>query len=83
MLVTRTGLEATGLGFVPSRPSLGRLVHLRAVLAARLALEASDAAQAGQRGGVRDAASRAAMGGRIPQVPMIMDGGVIRPPWGG
>ena len=34
-------MSATGLGFPASRPSLGRLAHIRAVLAARLWLETS------------------------------------------
>ena len=46
--LTRPGLAATGLRFAAGRPSLGRLAHLRAVLAARLALESSPAGQAGQ-----------------------------------
>src|SRR5229473_2330632 len=33
--LTRTGLTATGLGYPATRPSLGRLAHIRAVLAAR------------------------------------------------
>ena len=38
--LTREGLAATGLGFRASRPALARLAHIRAVLAARLWLEA-------------------------------------------
>jgi hypothetical protein len=34
-------MTATGLGFPASRPALGRLAHIRAVLAARLWLETS------------------------------------------
>lgn len=34
--LTRDGMTATGLGFPALRPSLGRLAHVRAVLAARL-----------------------------------------------
>jgi hypothetical protein len=64
--LTRTGLQATGLGFAPSPPSLGRLAHLRAVLAARLALEASDAGQAGQPWWRSERRIRAAIGGRVP-----------------
>ena len=41
--LTRAGLAATGLAFPATRPALGRLAHLRAVLAARLSLEASPA----------------------------------------
>jgi len=38
--LTRDGMAATGLGFPATRPSLGRLAHLRAILAARLWLQA-------------------------------------------
>ena len=46
--LTRDGMAATGLGFPAMRPALGRLAHIRAVLAARLWLEASPAWQHGQ-----------------------------------
>ena len=39
--LTRDGMTATGLRFPATRPSLGRLAHIRAVLAARLWLAAS------------------------------------------
>lgn len=39
--LTRDGMTATGLGFPAARPALGRLAHIRAVLAGRLWLEAS------------------------------------------
>ena len=38
--LTREGMAATGLGFRATRPALTRLAHIRAVLAARLWLEA-------------------------------------------
>ena len=41
--LTRGGMTATGLGFPALRPSLGRLAHIRAVLAARLWLTAGPA----------------------------------------
>jgi hypothetical protein len=41
--LTRDGMSATGLGFPATRPALGRLAHIRAVLAARLWMEASPA----------------------------------------
>jgi hypothetical protein len=41
--VTRAGLAACGLAYSPARPGLGRLAHIRAVAAARIALEATDA----------------------------------------
>src|ERR1700729_3939414 len=39
--VTRSGLAACGLGYSPARPALSRLAHIRAVAAARIALEAT------------------------------------------
>jgi hypothetical protein len=39
--VTRTGLAACGLTYQPARPALSRLAHIRAVTAARIALEAT------------------------------------------
>ena len=46
--LTRDGMTATGLGFRAGPPALGRLAHLRAILAARLWMEASPAWRAGQ-----------------------------------
>jgi hypothetical protein len=46
--LTRDGMTATGLGFPALRPSLGRPAHIRAVLAARLWLEAGPAWAGGQ-----------------------------------
>jgi hypothetical protein len=40
--VTRAGLAACGLGYSPARPALSRLAHIRAVAAARMALEATN-----------------------------------------
>jgi hypothetical protein len=45
--LTRDGMAATGLGFPATRPALGRLAHIRAVLAARLWLQASPAWRGG------------------------------------
>jgi hypothetical protein len=46
--LTRDGMTATGLGFPAVRPALGRLAHIRAVLAARLWMQVSPAWAAGQ-----------------------------------
>jgi len=46
--LTRDGMTAAGLGFSPVRPALGRLAHIRAVLAARLWLTAGQAWHDGQ-----------------------------------
>jgi hypothetical protein len=63
--LTRAGLATTGLRFAPGRPSLGRLAHLGAVLAARLALEFSSAGQVGQPWWRSERRIRAAAGGRV------------------
>jgi hypothetical protein len=41
--LTPAGMDATGLGYPASRPALARLAHIRAVLAARLWLQAAPA----------------------------------------
>jgi hypothetical protein len=46
--LTRAGMTETGLGFPATRPALGRLAHVRAVLAARLWLQGSPAWAGGQ-----------------------------------
>jgi hypothetical protein len=46
--LTRDGMTATGLGFPALRPALGRLAHIRAVLAARLWLESGPGWAGGQ-----------------------------------
>ena len=46
--LTRDGMTATGLGFPATRPALGRLAHLRAILAARLWMQANPAWAQGQ-----------------------------------
>jgi len=43
--VTRAGLAACGLAYSPARPALSRLAHIRAVAAARIALEATSGFQ--------------------------------------
>ena len=45
--VTRAGLAACGLAYTGTRPGLSRLAHIRAVVAARIALEATDAYRRG------------------------------------
>ena len=46
--LTRDGMTATGLGFPATQPALGRLAHIRAVLVARLWMQASPVWHAGQ-----------------------------------
>src|SRR6202167_5885358 len=45
--VTRAGLAACGLRYTAAPPALGRLAHIRAVTAVRLALEAAPGYVAG------------------------------------
>ena len=63
--LTRPGLAVTGQRYAPARPALARLAHIRAVLAVRLSLEASDAYQAGQAWWRSERRIRAAAGGRV------------------
>ena len=58
-------LTRSGLRFAPGQPALGRLAHIRAVLAARLALEARAAGQAGRPWWRSERRTRAAIGGRV------------------
>jgi len=46
--LTRDGMTAAGLGYPATRPALGRLAHIRAVLAARLWLAGGQAWRDGQ-----------------------------------
>ena len=69
--LTRDGMNATGLGFPAARPALGRLAHIRAVLAARLWMEASPAWAAGRpwwhcERRLRSAEPAAGRGGHVP-----------------
>jgi hypothetical protein len=63
--LTRTGLAATGQRYAPSRPALGRLAHIRAVLAVRLSLQDSDAYRDGRAWWRSERRIRAAAGGRV------------------
>ena len=63
--LTRSGLAVTGQHYAPARPALARLAHIRAVLAVRLSLEASDAYQDGRAWWRSERRIRAAAGGRV------------------
>ena len=63
--LTRPGLSVSGLGHAPSRPALGRLAHIRAVLAVRLSMEDSDAYRQGRGWWRSERRIRAADGGRV------------------
>jgi hypothetical protein len=69
--LTRSGLAVTGQHYAPARPALGRLAHIRAVLAVRLSLEASPAYRDGRAWWRSERRIRAAAGGRVgvPHVP--------------
>jgi hypothetical protein len=69
--LTRAGMTATGLRFPATRPALGRLTHIRAVLAVRLWLESGQGWQDGQawwhsERRLRAAAPAAGRGGHLP-----------------
>jgi hypothetical protein len=63
--LTRSGLAVTGQRYAPARPALGRLAHIRAVLAVRLSLQASDTYQQGRAWWRSERRIRAAAGGRV------------------
>ena len=63
--LTRPGLAATGQHYTPTRPALGRLAHIRAVLAIRLSLQDSEAYQVGRAWWRSERRIRAAAGGRV------------------
>jgi hypothetical protein len=63
--LTRSGLGVTGQRFAPSRPALGRLAHVRAVLAIRLSLQDSEVYRAGRAWWRSERRIRAAAGGRV------------------
>jgi hypothetical protein len=61
--LTREGMGAVGLGFPATRPALGRLAHIRAVLAVRLWLACGQAWQEGQAWWRSERRLRAGQGG--------------------
>src|SRR5450755_2132067 len=63
--LTPAGMKATGLGYPANRPVLGRLAHIRAVLAVRLWLQASEVYQDGRAWWRSERRIRAALGGRV------------------
>jgi hypothetical protein len=69
--LTRSGLAVTGQHYTPGRPALGRLAHIRAVLAIRLSLQDSGAFRDGRAWWRSERRIRAAAGGRVGtgQVP--------------
>jgi hypothetical protein len=63
--LTRSGLAVTGQRYAPARPALGRLAHIRAVLAIRLSLQDSQAFRDGRAWWRSERRIRAAAGGRV------------------
>ena len=63
--VTRAGLATCGLPYTAGPPALGRLAHIRAVTAVRLALEAAPGYAAGGGYWRSERRLRARMGGRV------------------
>jgi hypothetical protein len=63
--LTRPGLSVTGLRYAATRPALGRLAHIRAVLAVRLSLQDSAAYRQGRGWWRSERRIRAAIGGRV------------------
>ena len=62
--LTPAGMRAVGLGYKARPPGLGRLAHIRAVLAVRLALQAGEAFQAGEAWWRSERRLRSAAGAR-------------------
>jgi hypothetical protein len=63
--LTPAGMKQTGLGYPATRPALGRLAHIRAVLAVRLWLAAGEVYQEGRAWWRSERRIRAAIGGRV------------------
>jgi hypothetical protein len=86
--LTRAGLTACGLPYAAGPPALGRLAHIRAVAAVRLALESAPRYAAGGGYWRSERRLRARMGGRAGLREHIPDGEVHWPdgapvPWAG
>ena len=86
--LTRAGLAACGLPYASAPPALGRLAHIRAVAAVRLALESAPRYAAGGGYWRSERRLRARMGGRVGLREHIPDGEVHWPedapvPWAG
>ncbi len=86
--LTRAGLQACGLRYAPAPPALPRLMHIRAVIAVRLALESTPAWTAGSAHWRSERHLRARVGGRLPARDHLPDAEVHWPddgpaPWAG
>jgi hypothetical protein len=86
--LTRTGLTACGLRYAAAPPALGRLAHIRAVVAARLAIESAPSYAAAGGFWRSERRLRSRMGGRVGLREHVPDGEVHWPsgapvPWAG
>lgn len=86
--LTKAGLAACGLPYAAAPPALGRLAHIRAVAAVRLALESAPRYAAAGGYWRSERRLRARMGGRVGLRQHIPDGEVHWPddapvPWAG
>ena len=86
--LTKAGLAACGLRYTAAPPALGRLAHIRAVVAVRLALESAPRYAAADGYWRSERRLRARMGGRVGLREHIPDGEVHWPddapvPWAG
>jgi transposase len=77
--LTRSGLAACGLGYSPAPPALGRLAHIRAVTAVRLALESASGYAAAGAYWRSERRLRARAGGRVGLREHLPDGEVHWP----
>ena len=77
--LTRDGLAACGLPYAAAAPALSRLAHLRAVTAARLALESAPGYAAAGGYWRSERRLRARVGGRLPLREHLPDGEVHWP----
>jgi hypothetical protein len=77
--LTRAGLAHCGLGYPAAPPALGRLAHIRAVTAVRLALEAAPGYQAAGAYWRGERRMRARSGGRVGLREHYPDGEVHWP----
>ena len=86
--LTRAGLAACGLPYTAAPPALGRLAHIRAVVAVRLALESASRYAAAPGYWRSERRLRARMGGRVGLRQHVPDAEVHWPagvpvPWAG
>jgi hypothetical protein len=77
--LTRAGLAACGLPYTAAPPALGRLAHIRAVVAVRLALQAAPGYAAAGGYWRSERRLRARMGGRVGLREHVPDGEVHWP----